>query len=142
MKKLMVISVLLTVILVIGAVAIAGNSDKKPGQLKAPLYPVLDCWKVLTDKPAVGWVNFNTNAKGEVIAEVHVDDGIPGEYEVNLHGNISGYHISGTDMTVNNAGKGNAHLKGVPKSWHTKVRINLVQDCKVYSTGNVYPVSQ
>ena len=91
-------------------------------------------------EPVVGWVVFNVNAEGIVIAEMHINDGDEGTYDVMLNPKM----IDLQKVTINKAGKGNAHLSG-DLGDNTQVRVNVLpeeiggQTHQIYTTGWVTP---
>ena len=134
MKKLMI---LLTVSSLICGLAFAGGK----GAIKVDLC-VSDSGTPV--KPVVGWVVFNVNANGVVIAEMHINDGEEGTYDVKLNadddtpGGVENLALVG--VTINKAGKGNAHLSG-DLGDNTQVRVNVLpvgasgQPNQIFTTG-------
>ncbi|MDY0356987.1 MAG: hypothetical protein RBR19_13985 [Sedimentisphaerales bacterium] len=94
-------------------------------------------------EPVVGWVIFNVNAEGIVIAQVHINKGEEGTYDARLNRGTDDSFDASVDVqpiTVNKAGKGNAHLSGGLET-STQARLNILpegatnQPNQIYTTG-------
>lgn len=129
MKKAMI---LLALTCVLCGLALAnGNGAQKVDLFTAP---------IAADSEVVGWVIFNVNAEGVVIAEVHLNDGEEGTYIVRLNRGDNDSYVANVDedtVTVNKAGKGNAHLAG-DLAGSTQARLNVLNETapgQKYTTG-------
>lgn len=94
-------------------------------------------------EPVVGWVIFNVNAEGIVIAQVHINKGEEGTYDARLNrgtNNMNHANVDVQPITLNRAGKGNAHLSGGFED-STQARLNILpegetgQPNQIYTTG-------
>ena len=135
MKKAMI---LLAVTSLLCGLALGGPNGN--GATKVDLYTSDDGAPV---EPVVGWVIFNVNAEGVVIAEMHLNDGEEGVYDVRLNrgtGDSFTELVELGTVTVNKAGKGNAHLSG-DLAESTQARVNVLpegatgQPSQLYTTG-------
>ena len=131
MKKLMI---LLTVSCLICGLTFAGGK----GAIKVDL---CESNNGTPNETVVGWVVFNVNANGVVIAEMHINDGEEGTCDVKLNVNEPGNMNRDLEpVTINKAGKGNAHLSGDLDD-NTQVRVNVLpegqsgQNNQKYTTG-------
>ncbi len=139
MKRLTIMSISALVVFAL-VVPVLSAGPGKNGAIKVGLYHSKEGTPV---KPVVGSVVFNVNANGVVIAEMHIDDGKEGTYLVNLNGGSNDSFNENLDkdvVTINKAGKGNAHLSG-DLGKNTQVRVNVLplegggQKDQIYTTG-------
>ena len=139
MKRITIMSICALVIFAM-VVPVLSAGPGKNGANKVPLYNSKDGTPV---KPVVGSVVFNVNANGVVIAEMHIDDGKEGTYLVKLNADDGVKPVDELDkdvVTINKAGKGNAHLSG-DLGKNTQVRVNVLpvggsgQKDQIYTTG-------
>lgn len=88
------------------------------------------------DGNPVGWVIFNKNASGDIIAQVHLNNGAEGTYMAQLRvefTDIPRATAATEPLTVNRQGKGNSHLKG-DSADVVEVKVRVREDTNGFDT--------